>query len=227
MPIYYSSKDEILDTKNFTYFNSGRFSNVYKNDDILLKIYLSDVKYNSIISKKIFLLLKKYNIPNLVRLKDYYHAFSGKIEKMLPIDAYTMDYVKDKKVELLDMDKKYMNDITKMLEETLEELSKKHILIEDSHEGNILFTENGVTILDVDQFVRIPILTQKYIYQLNKEKVVKAINDTIKCEYYDNENTGFITLIDDQVGNSLEEDISCFMTDNTVKDSAKKNILSI
>lgn len=227
MPIYFSSKSEILDTKNFTYFNSGKFSDVYKNEDTLLKIYKDDITYRYYISKKIFLLLKKYNIPNLVKLKEYYHCFDGKLEKLLPMDAYTMEYVKDKKVNLINMDRKYMLEVGNMLEETLDELSKKHILIEDSHEGNILFTENGVTILDPDQFLHIPILSPNFSYKLNKEKILKAINDTLLYEYYGQGKTGFIRLVESNNDNSLKGDISRFFTEDKVKDSIKKNILSI
>jgi hypothetical protein len=36
--------------------------------------------------------------------------------------------------------------------------------------------------LDPDQYLHASILTRNFIYQLNKEKIIKAMNDTINTE---------------------------------------------
>lgn len=227
MPYLFSSKLEKIDTQNFTYYKSGQFSDVYKSGDTLLKIYKSDAQYRYYMSRRLFHLLKKYDIPNLVKLIDYYHNFCGRTDRLLPMDAYTMVFVKDKKVELTEMDLDYINKILNMLEDTLEELSKNHILIEDSHEGNILFTENGVTILDPDQFLHIKLLTKRFIYQLNKEKIIKAMNDTINLEIMNEGYKGFLNYIYPTINGSLSKDVNSYLRESDIKESIKTDTLKL
>ena len=227
MPYLFSSNDEKIDTTNFTYYRSGNFSDVYKSGDILLKIYKESTTYKYYMSRRLFLLLKKYNIPNLVKLIDYYHNYCGKVDKFLPMDAYTMEFVKDNKILLTEMSLEYIDKVVDMLEETLEELSKNHILIEDSHEGNILFTENGVTMLDPDQYLHASILTRNFIYQLNKEKIIKAMNDTINTEICNEGYRGFISYIYPTIRGSLTKDIKTYLKETEVKESIKKDILKL
>lgn len=226
MPYLFSSKEERLDTQEFTYYGSGQFSNVYKHDDTILKIYKDDIGIRNYMSIRNFKFLRECDIPNFVKLIDYYHMFKGRIEKHLPMDAYTMEFVKDKKIELSDMSTEYLLDICKKLEETLEELSNKHILIEDAHEGNILFTENGVTIIDVDQFLHINLLTKRFIYQLNKEKIIKSINDTLIHEIYFNGFKGFFKFITPSMKSSLTNDIMEYLKAEEIEESVKKKVLS-
>ncbi len=227
MPYLFSSKDEKIDTTNFTYYKSGHFSDVYKSGNTLLKIYKENTTYKYYMSRRLFLLLKKYNIPNLVKLIDYYHNYCGKVDKLLPMDAYTMEFVNDKKVKLIDMNLEYIDKVVDMLEETLEELSKNHILIEDSHDGNILFTENGVTMLDPDQYLHVRLLTRNFIYQLNKEKIIKAMNDTINVEFSDAGYKGFLKYIFPTLRGSLTRDIKTYLKESEVNESIKKDMLKL
>lgn len=227
MPYLFSSKDEKIDTTNFTYYRSGNFSDVYKSGDVLLKIYKETTTYKYYMPRRLFLLLKKYNIPNLVKLIDYYHNYCGKVDKFLPMDAYTMEFVKDKKIFLTEMNLEYIDKVVDMLEETLEELSKNHILIEDSHEGNILFTENGVTMLDPDQYLHVRLLTKKFIYQLNKEKIIKAMNDTINTEVSHEGYCGFLDYIFPSFTGSLSLDVKNYLKKANVRESIQKDVLRL
>lgn len=227
MSYLFSSKDEKIDTSKFTYYKSGHFSDVYKSGNILLKIYKENTTYRYYMSRRLFLLLKKYNIPNLVKLIDYYHNYCGKVDRILPMDAYTMEFVEDKKIKLTEMNIEYMDKVIVMLEDTLEELSKHHILIEDSHEGNILFTENGVTMLDPDQYLHVRLLTKKFIYQLNKEKIIKAMNDTINTEVSHEGYCGFLDYIFPSFTGSLSLDVKNYLKKANVRESIQKDVLRL
>lgn len=220
----YSSDNNLLKTQDFSYYASGKFSNIYKKDDILLKIYNIDCGYRYIISNKLFNFLKKKEIANLVKLFQSYHRYTDFYFKFLRADAYTMGYVNDKKIKLIDMDKEYLNDVLAMLEETLEELSENKILIEDSHRGNILFTEGGVTILDPDQFIIMKLLSKKSIYEHNKKKILFAINDTLLNEKILKTNDGCYCFVTSTRGKSLTYDMNNYFTEKKIIDSINKYV---
>lgn len=220
----YSNNNNLLKTQDFSYYASGQFSNIYKNDDILLKIYKEDCGYRYIISNRMFNYLRKKEIPNLVKLYQSYHRFNGFFYKHLRADAYTMKYIKDKKIQLIDMDKGYLCDILGMLEETLGELSENKILIEDSHKGNILFTEGKVTILDPDQFIICKLLSKKCVYQHNKKKLLYAINDTLVHEKLFTTDSCCYRYITPTKGKSLTYDMNNYFTDEKIVDSINKYV---
>ena len=227
MAIYYSKDNEIIDSKNFKHFYYSRVSNIYVNDDVVFKAYHSNTPYIYHMRRKMFKKFKKYNIPNVVKLIDYYHSFSSRIGKMLPMDAYTMNYIKEDKVNLIDMDRLYLNDIIKQCEETLRELSNKHILIKDMHEDNILFTENGINLIDLDQYTENKLLPKSYIYQLNKEEIIHAINCTIICECIKNKKTLYMKKIKNNMNTTFTEDFLSFLSEDTIQNSIKAYALKL
>ena len=217
---YYSSKNIVLDTQKFNYYDEGGCSTIYKKDDTLLKIYNYECKYRYYLSKKMFLLLKTVNIPNLVKLKDYYHRYNGRIDRLLPMDAYTMEFVKGKKINLLDQNRDYLNYIINELEDTLDELSKNKVILEDPSSHNIIFTEKGVTIIDPDQFIRVPVLSRKELYRINKTKIIQYINKTIEAK----RETENVRYIYSDYNSSLTKDFNDFLTGETINETIQKKV---
>ena len=176
---YYNDNNEQFDLSNFSYYSEGRCAKVYTNNDIAFKIYTLDCKYKMYLSKKMFKLLKNSNICNIVKLLDYYHIDKKSI---LPIDAYSMEFVKGKDIDLVSASREYIDDILKQLEETSSKLTEKSILIFDAHCENILFKENGVTIIDPDQFYQRRLLPKKLIYEVNIQNMYNYIKSSLAYE---------------------------------------------
>lgn len=217
---YYSSKNIMLDTEKFEYFDQGGCANIYRNDDILLKIYNYECKYKHYLSKAMFRTIKNSDIPNMVKLLDYYHRHTGKVERLKPMDAYTMEMVKGNKVNLLEQKRDYLKDIIDQLEDTIERLVELKIVIEDPTSHNIIFTDNGVTIIDPDQFIRVPFFTNNFLYSCNKEKMITYLNKTIE----DKRKTECVKHIYCGYNSSLTKDFNDFLTEETIEETIKKKV---
>ena len=186
---YYNKNNEKFDMTNFHYYSKGHCARVYTDGEIAFKVYNLDCKYKFYLSKKMFKILRKLNIINLVELIDYYSEYKNSI---LPMDAYSMKLVKGDDVKITTASKDYSCDILNQLEKTIEELTENKILLFDAHCGNILFKENGVTIIDPDLFYRRTFLSKKLIYEENERTVFKYINDTIVEEMNDKKVSTYI-----------------------------------
>ncbi len=217
---YYSEDNEILDTQEFEYFDSGGCANIYKNGDTLLKVYKYDCNYRYFLGKKMFRLIKTSNIPNMVKLLDLYHRSNNLLYKKLPLDAYTMEMVKGKRVTLINQKRDYLRDVISQLEETINGLCEKKILLEDPSAQNIIFKEDGVTIIDPDQFLSGRFLSKTDIYTYNKNQVIQYINRTISEEsnvksYY------YVTPI---YKSSLTRDFNLFLKEETINETIQKKL---
>ena len=217
--IYYNKDNEEFDSSEYKYFSRGMCARVYKRDDILFKVYDLDCKYRLYLSKKMFKLLKELKIDNMVELIDFYHQFKSKI---LPMDAYTMKYVGGKDVDILTASKEYIVDIANQLDETITQLSEHKIVMHDAHRENILFKENGVTIIDPDQFYTTRCLTEKAVYERNKVMAILYLTDTITQkmrEQLDDKSILYSVPIPYQKGVGLRKClISCYK-DKTIYDT--------
>lgn len=172
--LYYSSVDTI-DSDNYKSYDEGTCSKVYISNDIALKIYGYDVKYSSHIKKKMFNLFKNLNVPNLVKLYNFYYKYNDYLSKLLTIDAYTMEYIKDDKIKLKECDQEYIIIILKQLEETLKSLINNKILIGDSHRKNIVLNQNGITLIDLDNYYKSKHSSNKSLYRINKNRLLYTL----------------------------------------------------
>ena len=217
--IYFNKDNKELDSSDYEYFSKGMCASVYKRDDVLFKVYNLDCKYSLYLSKKMFRTLRDLKIDNMVELIDFYHQYKSRI---LPMDAYTMKFVGGKDVDLLTASKEYIVDIANQLDETIAQLSEHKIVMHDAHRENILFKENGVTIIDPDQFYSTRCLSEKAVYERNKCIAILYITDTISHrldELTKEEPIRPIVTIPYQKGVSLRKClISCYK-DKTIYDT--------
>lgn len=174
-----NKKNEIFDLDGFEYYSSGECAKVYRKDDIAFKLYNFDCKYRLYSSRKVFEILKTIKSNGLVELIDYYYNSTSHI---LPMDAYSMKFIGGKDVELVTAPKDYLTDILTELDETIKKLSDRKIVIFDTNCDNILFKENGATIIDPDQFFHSSLLCKKTIYELNKQRIFEYFISTIMKE---------------------------------------------
>lgn len=174
-----------LSGSNFMYYDKGKNSYIYKflsESDVLLKVYKYDYNVRFRLSKSMFEYLKGSNLPCVVPLYDYFYLTSSLIFQLLGgIDAYSMKEVTGESMRFIDYDKKQLIEIMKCLEKTLTVLSKKKIILCDMHPKNVILTDNGVTIIDCDQFM--PSSSSESIcYSSNKENVLNCIKRIIDSE---------------------------------------------
>ena len=148
----YTKDDEIYDFDDFEWIGEGRCANIYRLDDIVLKKYKLDCSYRYFLSKNVFERLKKIHLPNIVTLLEYYYSYPGRLYHMLPFDGYTMKYVDSKDLNILYESTNYLLETITSLEKTCFLLAKNKIAIHDAHHSNIIFHENGATIIDIDLF---------------------------------------------------------------------------
>ena len=174
----YSPKGN-LDTSDYFYYNEGNCARVYKKGSVLLKSYKSDCKFYNIITPKVFDYIKDIDLPHVLKLGEYYYYYKTIWNFLIGIDAYTMQYAGERIPSLLKAPTEYLLDMVSDLEKTIVLLSKKRIILNDTHHGNIIFGKNDVTIIDPDQFVLSSWRSQKYILEKNKAALVDYVLSTM------------------------------------------------
>ena len=206
--VVYTDDDTKYEIYGYKYFNSGGCANVFKRDNIALKIYDLDCCFRDIMKKKIFKYLRELDIPNIVKLYNYYYLTMGqRFNRMLPMDCYTMEYIDDNEKRLVDSNKEYLTDI----------LIEHKILIFDAHENNILFTENGVTILDPDMFYVRRFMSEDKIKEHNTSMMFKYITKKINFEMKGDITTRPIFSHSFEQDKGLKEGILSAITEDTIR----------
>ena len=181
----------------------------------MLKVYNYDFNDRYRLSKGIFEYLKKADLPSVVDLYEYFYLTGSYILQFLGgIDAFSMQEITGDRVQFINYDRRQLIEIMKNLEQTLIALSKKKIILRDMHAGNIVLTDNGLTIIDCDQFMPSS-SSEKICYLENKKNTLDCINSIICSEFGSNvptvfENTPYCSLYD-----SFESYISNF-DENTI-----------
>ena len=207
-----------LSSSNFMYYDKGNCSRIYKflsENDVLLKVYNYDFNVRFRLSKNMFEYLKESNLPCVVPLYDYFYLTSSLIFQLLGgMDAYSMKEVSGESMRFIDYDRKQLIEIMKCLEKTLIVLSKKKIILRDMHPKNVILTDNGLTIIDCDQFM--PSSSSESIcYSLNKINVLNCINRIIDSESDCDFSDSFIDKPNSTLYNSFKSYI-CNFDENTI-----------
>lgn len=226
--ILYNLNQEPIEFNDYKYFDYGMRANVYKKENIVLKIYKSDCLYKYYIKKDLFNKLKELNDKNIVKLYNYYYFLNSSINKILPIDAYTMNYIKNDNINLLTINKEYLLNTIDSLENTCYNLSKNKIEIHDAHHSNIIFNNNGASIIDVDSFLLDKLRSTKKILLHNKKELLYYIKSKLKNEYYNlSEVENFYKLekyLSFNLKNNITDEIDKIYKEDTFYNSLKKYI---
>lgn len=180
--IFYDKKGYPVDFENYEYLDRGNNAKVYVKEDVAIKVF--DCKARYIMKKDLFQRLKYSGIENIVQLYDYYQFFkwNSLFRKVLTMDAYTMEYIKGERTELLFASKGYIDKVLKQLEDVIYRLAALNVVIYDAHEGNIIFNEKGANIIDPDHFYIAKKKSLDEIAELNKRAAIKYINCTLDFE---------------------------------------------
>ena len=178
MEFLYDKNNEPLEISNFKYYNEGMCARVFKENELMLKIYKSDCSHRYILSRKMFSILQELDLPNVVKLYNYYYLEYKKYH-ISPIKAYSMESVPGDN-SILNKNKNNLLSALYALENTCLILAENKIEIQDSHTSNIIFNSQGATLIDVDTYSLNKLKTVNKIFTHNKEEILYALKRRIK-----------------------------------------------
>ena len=177
------SNNNVLDTSKFSDFDEGSCAILYRYNNILMKSYKLECKPANYFSKKTFDRLKQLNLDSIVKLYNYYYNDIELLLKfILPPSVYTMKYIYNPKIILLNQTSDYLLDIVSKLEKDVNILSNNKILMFDAHYSNIIFQENKAKIIDIDLYRNAKFTSYKTILIHNKIQLLNYIVSTLRHE---------------------------------------------
>ena len=175
--IYYGNDNTVINTEGFRYVNRGMKACIYEKDGLVFKKFNTDTQPKYILKKKVFKKLKSLDIPHFITLDNYYYQFKG-LNELLCIDAYTYKYIDQDNTTLLFQDKEYILEMVNELTKAIDCFTKNGIGLFDCHSGNIIFSENDVTIIDPDMFY-LSKMPSRILNRKNKIKLLNYIKSTL------------------------------------------------
>ncbi len=152
-----------LDITKLDPIGSGSNAEVYKYDDLAIKVY-DDASFDcKNIQIDIFEDLRDIDLPGFIKLVDYDTVTCQKerfykkrreysVEEKEVIYAYSSKYIEKSNEKMIDKPIDYTLESLYEYKKLLEELNKRKILISDMHEENIIVSDSNAVIIDPDLF---------------------------------------------------------------------------
>lgn len=219
--IVYSKECRPIEFRDRAFFNEGACAEIYKYDDIVLKVYKELCDFQLKMKKSNFELLKKIDAPSLVRLREYYFKYKYSSIFFSRVYAYTMDFIEEDKFDILTCDKKFLMYIVAKLDETIKKLSEYDIIMNDIKPKNIVMNSEGITFIDLDLYDKRR--WDRYnAYRINKAKIIALLNYIIRSESYSQDMYIDELFINENKDNTLLEDIKKQLTEDNVINSVKR-----
>ena len=209
----YSKSGKLTTFNNLVYLNEGNCAKVYRYNDYLFKIYNDDCNYHLKIKKEIFMILRDLNAPSIVKLREYFSYRKFSLSKRP--DAYTMDILPSSKKKLIYCDKTYLENTFYDLEQTIKLLDKLNIIIDDIHSKNVLFTEQGIYLIDPDLFRKKTIFDSVSAYRINKAILIAYFNAVLYNEMIKERGLFIHPTIENDINNSFFDDVMKSLTEDT------------
>ena len=191
---------------------NGTLLKVFTTNEVGKKIIGDDV-----FSPKTFETIKEIKNPSVVKLYDYYSDSNLRHD----IDAYTMEKVRDKKIDLLNEDKAILLCYLADLQKLAKDFSDKGIRMNDPNGANLLFNSRGPVVVDLDYYYKHMVYYKKELETWNKSIALNyiynyAVNNILKnykdCGEHDlindlngifamrmNNNTDIVKCVDDNL----------------------------
>ena len=153
---------------------NGTILKVFTTNDVGKKIIGDDV-FNT----KTFKAIKEINNPSIVKLYDYYYNSDLGHE----IDAYSMEKVNAKKIDLISEDKAILLCHLDDLQKLANELANKGIRMQDPNGANLLFSNKGPVVVDLDYYFKHSIYSKNELRIWNKTMVLYYFYNYITNNY--------------------------------------------
>ena len=173
--ILYTKGHEQIEFDDIDSINSGNCANIYRYNDTVLKVYKKSCNYHLKMKKINFDLLKKIDAPAFVKLKEYFFVkkISSYISKRLY--AYTMEYIEEEKILLLERDKEFILYLVERLDESIKRLSFYDYILDDIKPKNLIINSSGITLNYLDLYDRRR-WTNYSAYIINKARMIDLLN---------------------------------------------------
>ena len=178
----YNKDNNVLDDDGFIYETEGKCAKIFRKDNIALKSYKFDCPVIYFVSRDIFEKLKELDLETIVKLYDYYYFYKNKISHIFKPRVYTMEYINNPNICLLNQDKEYLLDVMSKLERDINILTENKIRLFDAHYSNIIFLDNGAKIIDIDLLRQHKLLSAKKLLLNNKKELLYYVISTLKHE---------------------------------------------
>lgn len=164
----------------------GCCSNVYRLQDKIFKLYFEYTNKHFRISQDIFEILKDIDNPNFIKLFNFYitedaigvDSYLFKlVTEQRGIEAYTAKYYKKSDLNPLDINKDYLLDNIRRIEELFNILSHESIIVDDIKLDNLIITNSDIVLIDPDCYFIDKKSELSKIIKSNKLEILKIISD--------------------------------------------------
>ena len=158
---------------------NGTLLKVFTTNNVGKKIIGDDV-FNT----KTFEAIKEVNNPSIVKLYDYYYNSNLGHE----IDAYTMEKVNTKKVDLVSEDKAILLCYLEDLQKLAKDLTEKGIRMQDPNGANLLFNSRGPVVVDLDYYYKHIMYSKNELETWNKSIALNYFHNYVINNYLNSYN---------------------------------------
>lgn len=232
-----------LDIENFDRMHTydGRVATIYwDHDGIILKDNLRGMeKYADsetiIITKEVFDAVKEIRSDFFAKLYNaYWRVPQGQIP-LLPevnptsnVELYTEEYYPTIDTDLLDMDPEYFCESLKGIDKLIKIFSDRGIIVDDFSAKNVLFTPNGIVVIDADCYRIDREIDPSIIYTYNKarfDEMILSILMRIRHECKDMEKANFIDYIVQRLAFAQKSLTRIWDSTDTPADFAIRNLI--
>lgn len=222
--ILYSKECMPVEFEIREFFNDGACADIYRFDDVALKVYKELCDFHLKMKKNNFELLKKIDAPCLVKLRDYYFKYKYSSMVFSRVYAYTMDFIEEEKFDILTCDKEFLLWIVARLDETIKKLSEYDIIMNDIKPKNLVMNSDGITFIDLDLYDKRR--WNRYdAYTVNKAKIIALLNYIIRSESCTREMYIDELFINEDKDNTLLENIKKQLTEDNIINIAKSKMI--
>ncbi len=164
MKVYSSDGKYIIETDDMHIFDHGTYGNIYKYDDnTCFKVF----KHIGFHKEEPIIVLKELELKNFNRIIDLLY------DRNLQYAGYLTDFYQRDDFDILS-DKEYLVDSVNNIYDGIMELTKKSIMVNDLHKGNVITTKDGIFVIDVDDYKHIN-SDNTYINTYRFKQMLKSI----------------------------------------------------
>lgn len=156
---------------------TGSHGKIYKIDDdkLLKKFIVPWDKYDT----RMFKRYMELDLDNFYKIYDLLYDKHGKLS------GYTMKYYQDKHIDIVDKESDYLLDNFSKIIESSDKLASKGIVIYDLVPTNLIYGEDRITVIDVDNYYAVDNLDESEIKDKNRYKLKLLLYNMLKASLYD------------------------------------------
>lgn len=158
----YNEQDQKIVFNNPRIIDSGTSGTLYRLDEgRILKYITSNYHFDVSAIKDI----NKMNLPNFGRIYEFLY------DSNYQFSGYIMEYYKQEIFDILTASTKYTLENLHWIINSINTLSKKGILVDDLHDGNVILSNDMIHVIDYDMYKH-NYLTSSELAKYNYDQVM-------------------------------------------------------